>query len=314
MSILTRRQALALGAGACAAAADSGPGARNASMMMAWDETSRRTLLFANGLWSWDGRMWAHAGGGPVERNASVLVWDARRRRAVLYGGRDSGARILSDTWEWDGRAWRESRVTPPGPRLHGAAAFDRKREVVVLCGPMFGATSMPRPLPIECWTWDGAQWTQVSSEGLSDCLPVGMAWDESRKAVALVTTQLAREGSSESWGETRMHEWNGKRWTASARRPPQVAPNDGSLVGTADGLLIFDGATGTTWISRRTDWAQADVRAELRRTSQGVSYDRRRRRVVLFGGAELGDGRVARRLGDTWEFDGRSWTQAHPG
>jgi hypothetical protein len=46
-------------------------------------------------------------------------------------------------------------------------------------------------------------------------------------------------------------------------------------------------------------------------RSSASIAYDSSRQRVVLFGGY---DGASANNyLGDTWEWDGNSWTQRMP-
>jgi len=43
------------------------------------------------------------------------MAYDARRRRAVLFGGHDFGAHagvsVFGDTWEWDGNEWSRSQI-----------------------------------------------------------------------------------------------------------------------------------------------------------------------------------------------------------
>ena len=70
---------------------------------------------------------------------------------------------------------------------------------------------------------------------------------------------------------------------------------------------------TGTflndTWIWQRGRWLRIDVPGPPPRAEAAVTYDRRRERVLLFGGYyRAASGTV--RLGDTWEWDGQRWIQ----
>lgn len=83
-------------------------------------------------------------------------AYDARRKRAVLYGGTtDEGAQ--SDTWEFDGTTWAEV-VTDggPGPRVAPVLAFDRRAGLVVL----FGGQDAHGRAQADIWTYDGRAWT----------------------------------------------------------------------------------------------------------------------------------------------------------
>lgn len=50
----------------------------------------------------------------PRARNHAAMVYDAERRRIVLFGGHALGpenatADVFGDTWEWDGSSWTEA-------------------------------------------------------------------------------------------------------------------------------------------------------------------------------------------------------------
>jgi hypothetical protein len=66
-------------------------------------------------LWAWDGRAWTRLADaspdGPDARSMGYLVYDKKRDRVVLFGGRKEWPTDLNDTWEWDGSRW--SRVRP---------------------------------------------------------------------------------------------------------------------------------------------------------------------------------------------------------
>lgn len=99
-----------------AEAAVPGPQGRYAHGMV-FDERAGVVLLYSGSaahrdapltdMWQWDGVRWTGillTGPTPGHRYQPVMVYDKRRARTVLYGGR-AGAH---DTWEWDGRAWKE--------------------------------------------------------------------------------------------------------------------------------------------------------------------------------------------------------------
>ena len=80
----------------------------------------------------------------PGARHAFGMVWDSVRRKAVLFGGRQTDTASATgtpkqDTWEWDGTAsaWTERTAagTKPSPRYGHAMAYDGRRGKIVLFG-----------------------------------------------------------------------------------------------------------------------------------------------------------------------------------
>ena len=64
----------------------------------------------------------------------------------------------------------------------------------------------------------------------------------------------------------------------------------------------------GDTWLLREGRWRRGPEGGPSARAEAAVAYDPARGRTVLFGGYDRqGDG-GARRLGDTWEWDGIRW------
>lgn len=67
-----------------------------------------------------------------------MMTYDEGNRCVLLFGGTGQDT-THGDFWSWDGRrAWTLLTQSGPPPRIHSAAAFDRKRGVVVLFGPLF--------------------------------------------------------------------------------------------------------------------------------------------------------------------------------
>ena len=119
----------------------------------AYDTRRKRIVLFGgtgntalldkrDDTWEWDGRAWHRmADTSAGTRDHHGMVYDAGRRRTVLYGGVTSenlpdGSRTpAKDTWEWDGKKWTRIAAQGAMPPGGGAMAYDAKRKQVVLFG-----------------------------------------------------------------------------------------------------------------------------------------------------------------------------------
>jgi hypothetical protein len=286
------------------------------SHAMAYDANARRVLLFGGAsddpadplprtLWSWDGTRWhCLADGGPAGRADAFLAFDAARNRLVLFGGRqflpERRVRYLFDTWEWDGARWTLVDTAGPGPRIHGAAAYDPVRRAVVIHG---GADTTD--LRHDTWEWTGGRWREVALHVVRD--GVGNAlFRNGERGVALlvgVRDSIACAGIRRAV----MFEVGRDSLTLMPTTGPSpcFSPHTPATVAPA-GFLLFAGwspnepASSWTWVASR--WQRSDT-APSRRRGAAAAYDEHRRRVVLFGGNdERGP------LGDTWEWDGHEW------
>jgi len=231
------------------------------------------------------------------------IAYDAARRRAVLFGGRDVAAQARGETWEWDGQNWTLAAIGGPSPRSGHAMVYDASRSRIVLHGGRSGSGF----LFSDTWGWNGTAWTLLSSAGPQIHLH-GLAYEATRARMLLF-------GGEDSTGGLRNDTWDfdGFIWTPRApgtrptrRRGITLASDDlrgrSVLFGGEDALGLqadtweWDGAT---WIFRSTATAPAA------RSFGGLAFDPAGRRTLLFGGAPF--------LGDTWSWDGTTWTQLAP-
>jgi len=76
--------------------------------------------------------------------------------------------------------------------------------------------------------------------------------------------------------------------------------------------VVLFGGASanyfGDTWEWDGNSWSQRSNDGPAPRYLHAMAYDSARGRVVLFGGSYYDNG--DHNFGDTWEWDGASWTQ----
>jgi hypothetical protein len=144
------------------------------------------------------------------------------------------------------------------------------------------------------------------------------MAYDEARGVTVLYGGADERAVRGDTWA------WDGARWRRVARGGPPARTFPVLVADAARReLLLFGGNRvlfgtdadlhpylGDTWSWDGARWRARRVAGPEPRAEAAAAYDRARGRVVLFGGlAEIVDGK-RRRFGDTWEWDGRAWTQ----
>jgi hypothetical protein len=293
-------------------------GART-SHSLAYDPSLRRVVMFgglssdsANSLprsvWAWDGHRWeCVSNDGPPGRGDAFLAYDAARRRLVMFGGRvfEGGRRFhfVRDTWEWDGRRWTQADTAGPGPRIHGAIAYDPTRKSIVIHGGG-GADD----LLTDTWQWMGTSWKEMPVRVAAGS--IGDALLPSASGLTFLTVAEDRSPDCPSAYRASLFQLQADSLLRLAEPGPCVSPIAPATV-APNGFLLYTGwnlnEPATTWLWSSGAWTRASS-APTRRRGTAMAYDEQRRRVVLFGGND--DSGI---LADTWEWDGTSWTRIAP-
>ncbi|MDO8349080.1 MAG: kelch repeat-containing protein [Planctomycetota bacterium] len=243
----------------------------------------------------------------PAARYGYALAHDSSYGRTVLFGGVDAAANNFGDTWLWDGTTWAPmSTPIAPAPRRRSAMAFDSVRNVCVLYGGYSGSFNYP-----ETWEWDGATWTLrtlAHQPGARDSH--AMAYDPIRQRVVLFAGSTGVT-VNDTW------EYDGVDWQQMA---PPVSPSARvdhrmAWMPTIGKVVMFAGWSGSnmddTWTWDGASWALVSPAGKPpSRVAHGMAFDAARNRLVVFGGSYGGGAGVR---GDTWEFDGITWTQRFP-
>jgi glyoxylase-like metal-dependent hydrolase (beta-lactamase superfamily II) len=242
----------------------------------------------------------------PLDRPG--LVYDARRRLTVLFGGRD--ASHANGTWEWDGATWHARAIAGPSARHSHGMAYDARRGRVVLFGG-FDSTGFRG----DTWEFDGAAWQKMSDSGPAPRAAFGMAYDSARGVTVLYGggRDFADPVFTDTW------EWDGRAWTRVATTGPS-----GSIFlkmaydARRQRVVAFGGrgGGGETWEWDGRAWSRVSTSGPPPRDHHAMTYDARRGRIVLFGGGrQLPNGDFPRDttgawLRDLWAWDGATWTQ----
>lgn len=246
----------------------------------------------------------------PSARDATAMAYDVDRGAVMLFGGRDGSAALLGDLWSWTGTHWQD--VTPtglvPSPREMHAMVYDAARDELLVVGGRTGAGRTG-----ETWAWNGTSWR------LAGAMPphqqLALAYDARRgRVVAFGGIALGFDGFDHHVAET--WEWNGSTWTEIAIGGGPSARINHAMVydPRRERIVLFAGEgefqsysdvwelDGSTWQLRNP------ALLPPARSAHSMAYDANRGTAVIMGGKTSAiDGSLP--LGDTWEWDGTSWT-----
>jgi hypothetical protein len=174
-----------------------------------------------------------------------------------------------------------------------------------------------------DTWEWDGSTWSKAPP------LPASppprwfhsMVYDGARaRTVLFGGANQSYTMLADTW------EWGGTSW---AKLTPAVAPSarfQSALAFDAARAraLLFGGFSAPysgaglsdTWEWDGTNWLQQTASTSPPgRGNHAIAFDSVRGRMVLFGGQPTATGSylVTGPIGDTWEWDGTTWTELNP-
>jgi len=107
--------------------------------------------------------------------------------------------------------------------------------------------------------------------------------------------------------------------WTQLAATGPMARNRAVMVYDEAQGNVVLfggqasSGVLNDTWTWNGTTWTQQQpATSPPARAAAGAAYDRAHGRVLVFGGVISANGKLTY-FGDTWSWDGTTWTQLHP-
>jgi hypothetical protein len=239
---------------------------------------------------------------GPPARDEALLVYDAKRRRIFLHGGRLRSVSV-NDTWSWDGRQWRPLTGPAPSPRVGAAMVYDRRRDRVVLFGGSEGQTALG-----DTWEFDGEAWAKRETEGPEGRSLHGLAYDDARGRVVLFGGLHFANGRPASFEDT--WEWDGSTWRqidapgiGSRDHVSMVYAPDRHAVVLQGGARPETGFQSDTWTYDGRAWRRL-AESGPARVRHRLVYDAASRNVVLYGGFGPDDFQSK----ELWMLNGSTW------
>ncbi len=286
---------------------------------MAFDSLHQATVLFGgytftsttestpSDTWTWSGSDWAVTASAlllsPPERAYHAMTYDARRGRAVLFGGWDSNASTpyADDTWVDDANGWSRASVggQQPPRRSDHALAYDSARDRVVLFGGYVPGTGSVG----DTWELDGTTWVQASPMTVPSAREDHQLIYDARLGVTVLFGGL---GPSSSFADT--WEWDGTSWTdvtPATGSPPARYAFGMAYDSSRDRVVVFGGVDvsssflADTWEWDGTSWTElSPATSPPPSVFCSMTYDPVQRRVVLLGAQS------------NWLWDGTQWTE----
>jgi hypothetical protein len=259
--------------------------------------------------WAWDGTNWtliAFSTPPPGPRRFASMSYDPVDGVMVLFAG-DTGSAILDDTWTLDENGWaQQSPHNSPSPRTSQWQAWDPDRQLTV----MFGGSDKS-----DTWTWNGSNWVvETTYASPTPRSYVNMVYDQQHADMVLFGGLNGTTSLADTWTLGFVYTQN---WMQVGNSDGGPTVTNGSAVfqdsSAGLGALLFGGSNGTsvsaeTWLWLGDQWTHEIINSPPpARQSAAMAYDPVAGEALLFGGNSSVSGTAL--LGDTWTFDGSSWT-----
>lgn len=196
------------------------PSAR-AEASMVYDRERRRLVLFGGyrvvagkqvrlgDTWEWDGKRWQQvSASGPSPRNGAAMIYDAARKRVLLFGGSGGPS---GETWQWDGKSWREIKSVTAG-RFNSVMAFDEARQQALRFGGCNGETRVG-----DTWRFADETWERLEVVGPEARNHAAMVYDRKRRRLVLFGGHEGEKVFGDTW------EYDGKLWLRLAFHAPRM-------------------------------------------------------------------------------------------
>jgi hypothetical protein len=267
---------------------------------------------FFNDLWAFDGTRWTALAPSGIQMSGMRLVFDTDARRVVSFGGYSNG-RSLPVLRARVAGAWQTLLSNDSIPAAEAGFVYDARRKRFVA----FGGSGGRGDAHGTTWEFDGTRWTRFAGASPAARQAHAMVYDERRGrtvvfgGMRLTAPGQPRERLADVW------EFDGATWTQkrvtggpTGRESQGVAYDSKRGVVLAFGGGDASGFRNDLWAWNGSTWTQLDAGGAGRPDARAmgyIAYDRKRDRVVLFGGR---NGWPKGDLNDTWEWDGRRWTR----
>ena len=188
---------------------------------------------------------------------------------------------------------WYLRPASPAPGAAAPSAALDAARGVAVVVGA----------LTTDTLEWNGASWNRVPG-AVSPLTGMPIVHDGQDVIGVALGSTWRFDGSS----------WTTRAATAPAPSGVRLAHDPvRNVVVAFGGIASIFSVSAETWEWNGTSWSRrSPASSPPARQRHGMAFDPARNRVVVFGGqSSLTDPSAV--LGDTWEWNGTSWTQASP-
>jgi hypothetical protein len=244
----------------------------------------------------------------PPACSGGILLHHSQLHEMLLIGcvSGEIKENIPNLIWGFDGQGWH--KVTEGGPQMHvlSGAAYDEKRNVLVMYGgqPMDSSNCVR-----ETWEWDAQNWEQKDVESPFACDHFKMVYDAALGKVILFGGQAeSMVPNDQTWS------WDGKAWESVSESGPASRAHFGFTYDRTHGqALMYGGYTGRVfsdfWAWKDNAWQEIKISGPGTLSHFGMVYDENANALVIFGGASTSSSFTS--LTDkTWALADGAWTE----
>ena len=294
-----------------------------------------------NEVWEWDGAIWRSAdtsSWGPTGRVGAAMAYDSNSKLAFMHGGATSGgplgqfqgAALVDDLWSWDGITWSyvNAAGAPSKRCYHSLGAMGGKlflyggADDTTVLNDTYSLSLTPSPV-----------WTVMCT---TSCAINPGRWGHqfAMDATGLITFGgFSVAGDLSSSGTSTWRRVAAAWQNACNGGPCTTTPSDAGGYAMASDqstgrVFVFGGISSYSpsnalWRWSGTNWyndTPSSGTAPAPRSFAAAAFDAVRQRLLLFGGGIAGPGVFEilscagsgyTECGDTWEWDGQSWSLA---
>ena len=228
----------------------------------------------------------------PGGRNKPGFVYDSGRKLLFCSAVLAKGAKVSAATHgNGTGKSWKQIAVDGPEKRGGMGMTYDSDRKKVVLFGGVGDGATFG-----DTWEWDGKIWKKVAASGPSARVVPQIVYDASRKKTVLFggLDNSNRQPLGDTW------EWDGSNWREISLTGPAPRFHHFMVYDSSSEKIILFGGMGAKTDSAQTDgerflgdtweldgrqWTKVSDAGPHKRDHHAMSYDNKRKKVVLFGG-----------------------------
>jgi hypothetical protein len=211
--------------------------------------------------------------------------------------------------WGWNGTQWQ--RVTEGGPpsRILGGAAYDEKRNVLVLYG---GGPVELGKCSQETWEWDGENWARKDVPPPTACDHVRMVYDSaSGESILFSGLDPSEQPVNETWS------WNGEEWKLLSEEGPESRGHFGLVYDPShEQILLYGGYASTVtdefWVWKDNAWEEVNFPGPGTLSHFGMAYDIAANALYIFGGANS-TSTFSSLTDETWVLRDGRWSELSP-
>ena len=257
-------------------------------------------------LWKFDGRKWINISSkqAPTARSGHSMIYDKKRNRLLVFGGKNDDGGLMNDFWSWDGNNWEKINGIGPEARQSHKIVYNSNNGDVFL----FGGSDINGKALNDTWIYRNEKWIKIKSDGAPPGrLQHTICYDQKRDKMILFGGFRRTDNGKIIYGDT--WEWSSQQgWQQSANDLNMFRDHHAMVYDSKNEKTILFGGynkgyLGDTWSWDGAKWEEIITDGPSARAGKpGFIFNSIDKALVLFGGWDKNN----KPLMDFWLFNYR--------